>query len=120
MQKDDWTRARYTLRYRWKAVVLWALLLFGLCAVPLIAWAAATLENPVSGAIKSGVGVLSGWVCDANRLEVSFDGGARLFVPYGSERLDTAYTKDGTEICGDTDNGFGLLWNYNELGDGRH
>ena len=77
------------------------------------AWAT-SLENPVSGAIKSGVGVVSGWVCEADKLEVSFDGGARLFVPYGSERPDTA------GVCGDTDNGFGLLWNYNELGDGPH
>ena len=114
MQKDEWTRARYTLRYRWKAVVLWALLLFGLCAAPLVAWAAATLENPVPGAIKSGVGIVSGWVCDAEDLRVSFDGGPQTFVPYRSERLDTA------GVCGDTDNGFGLLWNYNELGDGPH
>ena len=78
------------------------------------AWAAATLENPSPGALKSGVGVISGWVCEADELEVSFDGGARLFMPYGSERTDT----DG--VCGDTDNGFGLLWNYNELGDGPH
>ena len=53
-------------------------------------WAAATLENPSPGALKSGVGVISGWVCEAEELEVSFDGGARLFVPYGSERTDTA------------------------------
>ena len=78
------------------------------------AWAAATLENPAPGALKSGVGVISGWVCDADELEVSVDGGARTFVPYGSERSDTA------SVCGDTDNGFGLLWNYNELGDGPH
>ena len=78
------------------------------------AWAAATLENPSPGALKSGVGVISGWVCDADELEVSFDGGARLFMPYGSERTDT------DRVCGDTDNGFGLLWNYNELGDGPH
>ena len=79
-----------------------------------VAFAAAALENPAPGAIKSGVGVVSGWVCDAEKLEVSFDGGARLFVPYGSSRPDTA------GVCGDTDNGFGLLWNYNELGDGPH
>ena len=72
------------------------------------------LENPQDGALKSGVSVISGWVCDAEELEVSFDGGARLFMPYGSERPDTA------GVCGDTDNGFGLLWNYNELGDGPH
>ena len=77
-------------------------------------WAAATLENPAPGALKSGVGLISGWVCDADMLEVSFDGGARLFVPYGSDRTDTA------GVCGDADNGFGLLMNYNELGDGPH
>ena len=78
------------------------------------AWAAVTLENPAPGALKSGVGLISGWVCDADELEVSFDGGARLFVPYGSDRIDTA------GVCGDADNGFGLLFNYNELGDGPH
>ena len=77
-------------------------------------WAAATLENPAPGSLKSGVGVISGWVCDGEELEISFDGEPRLFVPYGSERSDTA------GVCGDTDNGFGLLWNYNELGDGPH
>ena len=87
--------------------------------VSLVGWvsvvfAAATLENPSPGALKSGVGVISGWVCDAEELEVSFDGGTRLFVPYGSERTDTA------GVCGDTDNGFGLLINYNNLGDGPH
>ena len=86
--------------------------LFFLGAVP--AWAAATLENPAPGALKSGVGVISGWVCDADELTVSFDGGPQTFVPYGSERIDTA------GVCGDSDNGFGLLWNYNELGDGPH
>ena len=114
MQKDSWTRARYTLRYRWKALVLWVLPLFCLCAAPLVAWAAATLENPVPEAIKSGVGIVSGWVCDAEDLMVSFDGGPQTFVPYGSERLDTA------GVGGDSDNGFGLLINYNELGDGPH
>ena len=33
---------------------------------------------------------------------------------YGTERLDTL------EVCGDTDNGFGLLFNWNLLGDGEH
>ena len=76
--------------------------------------ARATLENPTPGALKSGVGLLSGWVCDAKELEVSFNGDARFFVPYGSDRADT------TGVCGDADNGFGLLINYSELGDGPH
>ena len=33
---------------------------------------------------------------------------------YGTLRTDTA------AVCGDTDNGFGLLWNWNKLGDGLH
>ena len=53
-------------------------------------WAAATLENPTAGALKSGVGLISGWICEADRLEVSLDGGARLFVPYGSDRTNPA------------------------------
>lgn len=81
---------------------------------------AGALENPTLGSIKSGIGLLSGWACEAAELEVSFDGGPRQFVPYGSERSDTAYAPDGTEICGDTDNGFGLLINYNNLGNGSH
>ena len=107
----DWYTTRYVVRRGWKWLVL---VCFCLLLTPFVAWSAATLENPAPGALKSGVGVVSGWVCDANRLEVSFDGGARLFVPYGSERTDTA------GVCGDTDNGFGLLWNYNELDDGPH
>lgn len=83
------------------------------CTSP--AWAITfALGNPANGSIKSGVSLVSGWVCEAEELEVSFNGGERLFVPYGSERPDTA------GVCGDTDNGFGLLINYNELGDGLH
>ena len=33
---------------------------------------------------------------------------------YGTERLDTL------EMCGDTANGFGLLFNWNLLGEGEH
>lgn len=111
----DWTKDWYTTRYGMRRWWKWLVIaIFGLLLTPFVAWSAATLENPAPGAIKSGVGLVSGWVCDAEELEVSFDGGPRTFVPYGSERTDTA------GVCGDTDNGFGLLWNYNELGDGPH
>ena len=33
---------------------------------------------------------------------------------YGTERTDTA------SVCGDSDNGFGALWNWNKFGDGLH
>ena len=78
------------------------------------AWAQATLENPQPGSFQSGVGVISGWACDAQTIEVSFDGGPRLKAGVGTIREDTR------GVCGDTDNGFGLLYNWNLLGDGPH
>ncbi len=40
--------------------------------------------------------------------------GTEQEAAYGTERGDTA------QQCGDTDNGFGLLFNWNLLGDGQH
>jgi len=71
------------------------------------------LENPGPNAFQSGIGVISGWVCDAEAVEIELNG-ARQVAAYGTERLDTE------SVCGDTDNGFGLLFNWNLLGDGAH
>ena len=38
----------------------------------------------------------------------------RQVAAYGTERLDTE------TVCRDTDNGFGLLFNWNRLGAGEH
>lgn len=72
------------------------------------------LENPQPGSSQSGVGVISGWACEAQTIEISFDGGPRLQAGAGTLRADTA------GVCGDTNNGFGLLYNWNLLGDGPH
>lgn len=74
------------------------------------------LGNPSPHSFQSGIGVISGWVCDANRIEIEFNNDASTRQPaaYGTERLDTAGE------CGDTNNGFGLLVNWNRLGDGTH
>ena len=72
------------------------------------------LENPQPGTFQSGVGVISGWACDAETIEISFDGGPRIPAGPGTLRGDTQ------GVCGDTDNGFGLLYNWNDLGDGPH
>ena len=53
-------------------------------------------------------------MCDAQRVELTFDGGSPQEAAYGTSRGDTRRT------CGDTDNGFGLLFNWNLLGDGSH
>ena len=72
------------------------------------------LEIPVPGSFQSGLGVISGWVCEAQRIEITFDDGPPQEAAYGTSRGDTA------QACGDTDNGFGLLFNWNLLGDGLH
>ena len=77
------------------------------------------LENPGPNSFQSGIGVLSGWVCDAEIVEIEINGETHP-AAYGTERLDTAGRKDGTVICGDVDNGFGLLFNWNRLGAGEH
>ena len=71
------------------------------------------LENPGPDSSQSGVGVLSGWVCTADLVEIALNGAVQP-AAYGTERVDTA------DICGDTDNGFGLLFNWNLLGAGEH
>ena len=72
------------------------------------------LENPGPGSFQSGIGLFSGWVCDASQIEIEINDRTRLQAAYGTIRSDTA------GVCGDTDNGFGLLFNWNLLGDGTH
>jgi len=72
------------------------------------------LENPGANSFQSGLGVISGWVCEAETVEIELGELGRQGAAYGTERLDTA------ESCGDTDNGFGLLFNWNRLGEGDH
>ena len=83
------------------------------------------LENPGPNSFQSGIGVISGWVCEAEKVEIEIETERgeteRQVAAYGTERLDTALQrKDGTPLCGDTDNGFGLLFNWNRLGAGEH
>ncbi len=89
-------------------------LLSAFSASPVLAQA--TLENPAPNSFQSGVGVISGWVCEASQVEIEFsnDAANRWTAGYGTRRTDTH------GVCGDTDNGFGLLFNWNLLGDGSH
>ena len=74
---------------------------------------AAVLENPTPQSFRSGISAISGWACDAEEIVIEING-EPLTATYGTVREDTA------EVCGDTDNGFSLLWNWNNLGDGVH
>ena len=71
------------------------------------------LENPGAASFQSGIGLISGWVCDAEEVEIVLNGEPQE-AAYGTARLDTE------AVCGDSDNGFGLLFNWNLLGDGEH
>ena len=71
------------------------------------------LENPSLGSFQSGISAISGWVCDAEEIIIELNG-TPLKAGYGTTRTDT----EG--VCGDIDNGFSLLWNWNNLGDGIH
>ena len=53
-------------------------------------------------------------MCDAAVVKLEINDGPRLAAAYGTDRADTA------PVCGDRDNGFGLLFNWNLLGDGDH
>ena len=72
------------------------------------------LENPGPNSFQSGIGLISGWVCEADEVEIALGALGRQAAAYGTERLDTLDT------CGDTANGFGLLFNWNLLGAGEH
>ena len=82
------------------------------------------LENPGHNSFQSGIGVISGWVCEAEQVEIEIETERgeteRYEAGYGTARADTARRKDGTPLCGDTDNSFGLLFNWNRLGAGEH
>ena len=77
-----------------------------------------SLENPAPAAFQSGLGVISGWVCEAEAVTIEIETAhgevVELAAAYGTERADTA------AVCGDIGNGFGLLFNWNLLGEGEH
>jgi len=72
------------------------------------------LENPAQDSYMSGIYLFSGWACDAELIEIVIDGGSGLKAAYGTSRGDTL------SVCGDSDNGFGLLWNFENLEPGSH
>lgn len=70
-------------------------------------------EIPGPETVQSG-GVVSGWACAADLMEVPFNGKDWLHVAYGTSRLDTA------DQCGHDRTGFGMTRNWGNRGDGEH
>jgi len=75
---------------------------------------AGMLENPAPGSFQSGAGLVFGWKCSAGTITIRFDAGDPLPAAYGSLRGDTL------GACGDAQNGYVLLWNWNLLSPGDH
>lgn len=91
--------------------------LAGSVAAAATAGAQSVLENPSAGSVKSGIGVLSGWKCSAGgptAISLTIDDTTTFQAAYGTARADTI------PICGDADNGFGVLFNFGLLTDGEH
>lgn len=93
-----------------------ALMVLGSVAVGWVQPASAQqlLENPQALSFYSGISAISGWVCKARKVHVLIDSTLQLDAAYGTVRGDTLST------CGDTNNGFSILVNWNELSEGLH
>ena len=74
------------------------------------------LGVPGNGDTLSGIGVISGWKCEAEGdITISLNGGAPFPATYGLPRTDTSENCDN-----DGNNGFFSYTNWGELGDGEH
>lgn len=71
-------------------------------------------ETPQAGSIQSGIGLVRGWACYAQSIEIQFNDQPRQKVAYGTARPDTL------EVCGDTANGYGMVVGWGNLGAGSH
>ncbi|HID72418.1 TPA: hypothetical protein EYP38_00635 [Candidatus Micrarchaeota archaeon] len=86
----------------------------GLMLITTGALAQGALEVPAADGRVSGIGIVSGWHCDAERIEIVFDDRPPKEAAYGTSRRDTV------RVCGDADNGFGMLFAWSLLGPGKH
>ncbi|MCE2484121.1 MAG: serine hydrolase [Desulfurellaceae bacterium] len=83
---------------------------------PALTHAQSALDIPGNGDTLSGIGVISGWKCEAQGdITISLDAGVPIPATYGFPRGDTA------SVCGDDGhNGFFSFFNWAILGDGAH
>lgn len=72
------------------------------------------LENPQPGGWEAGIGAITGWHCTSRSIEVRVDGVSLGLAGAGTSRDDTL------PVCGHSDTGFSLLFNYNLLQGGTH
>ena len=99
------------MQHRWIIGIIAAFLLMTSGVV-----SAARLGVPGPHTPVSGIGVISGWKCDARALTVRFDGGEPIPVLYGAERADVL--NEGA--CDHANVGFVSIMNWSNLDDGEH
>ena len=82
-----------------------------------------TLENPPDGGYRSGIGVISGWVCAAEEVEIVITSNDRqgstpvtLNAAYGTSRPDVPENSN----CSNPNAGFGMTYNFNHLREGEY
>lgn len=75
---------------------------------------AGVLENPAPSGTESGIGVISGWHCTGQNIEFRIDG---VYLGRAGSRTSR---EDTQGVCGRSDTGFSLLFNYNLIGQGTH
>jgi len=92
------------------AAVLAALFMGFAQAAPLAAYH----ETPSAGSVESGIGLIRGWACDAASIEAVIDGALHWTLAYGTSREDTR------SVCGDSNNGYGMVVNWNNFPEGEH
>ena len=72
-------------------------------------------ESPTQDSIQTGIGLIRGWACNADKVEISIDGGKRERIPYGGSRGDTK------DVCAnDGLNGYGTVMAWGLLSAGEH
>lgn len=98
------------MQHRWIIGIIAAFLLTSSVAH------AATLGIPTPHTTVSGIGVISGWKCEAGELTVRFDGGEPIPLLHGAERTDVL----NAGACDHATAGFLSIMNWGNLGDGEH
>ena len=80
------------------------------------------LGNPSDGGVRSGIGLISGWVCAANDVEIRISDAQgpveTLDAAYGTSRPDVPLNPNSG--CTNANAGFGMTYNFNHLDEGMY
>ena len=82
--------------------------LIGSLSVPQSLWTQSALGNPQPGSFQSGMGVISGWVCDTEQIDIVFNPGTAKEETW---RAGSRTTREDTAgVCNDIDISRGITY----------